>query len=115
MRRTRAEDGQASIELVALLPLLALLIVALWQAALAGGTVWLAGSAARAAARAAALGADPVLAARHALPGTFARGVEVTRAADGSVRVRVQVPGAVPGLSVGAVTERAHFTPQGTP
>src|SRR3954454_12583695 len=115
MRRVRGEGGQASIELVALLPLLALLIVALWQAALAGGTVWLAGSAARAAARAAALGADPGADARRAVPGAFAHGLTVAREPGGAVRVRLRVPAAVPGLRLGTVTEQASFAAQGAP
>lgn len=116
MRPTlRGQRGQASVELVALLPLLAVLVLALWQATLAGGTVWLAGSAARAAARAAALGADPAGAARRALPGAFAHDLEVRRGADGTVQVRVEIPAAIPGLHLGTVTQLAGFTPQGAP
>ena len=47
------ESGQATVELVALLPLLAAVGLALWQAVVAGQAMWLAGAAARSAARAA--------------------------------------------------------------
>jgi peroxiredoxin len=43
------ERGQATVEFVALLPLLVLVGFAAWQAAVAGQAIWLAGSAARAA------------------------------------------------------------------
>ena len=49
----RRTDGQAAAELVALLPLAALLIAGAWQLALAGHAAWAADAAARAAARAA--------------------------------------------------------------
>ena len=44
------ERGQASVELVILLPVLAALLLAAWQAAVAGYAWWLAASAARAGA-----------------------------------------------------------------
>lgn len=40
-----AESGQASVELVALLPLVVVLAALLWQAVVAGQAVWLAASA----------------------------------------------------------------------
>ena len=51
------EAGQATVELVALLPLMVALLAALWQVALVGYAEWAASAAARAAARAAALAA----------------------------------------------------------
>ena len=59
--------------MVALLPLVALLAMVLWQAAVAGQAVWLAGSAARAAARAHAVGGQPLNAARDVLRGGSSR------------------------------------------
>ena len=68
-RRSRpGELGQATVELVALLPLMVVLGAVLWQAVLAGQAIWFAGSAARAAARASAIGADARAAARRVLP-----------------------------------------------
>src|SRR3982750_1043904 len=49
------ERGQATVELVGVLPLLAVLGFAVWQAAVVGQAFWMAGAAARAAARAEAL------------------------------------------------------------
>jgi hypothetical protein len=64
----RRTDGQAAAELVALLPLGALLLAGAWQLVVAGHASWSAGAAARAAARASALGADAGAAARAELP-----------------------------------------------
>jgi hypothetical protein len=96
-RHTRAERGQASVELVALLPLMAVLAGLLWQGVVAGQAIWLAGSAARAAARASAIGADEVAAARRVLPARLERGLVVRRAASrgGGVRVAIAVPAIV--------------------
>lgn len=112
MRTLSDDDGQATVELVALLPLVGLLAALLWQALLAGTAFWLSGSAARAAARAAAVGADPAAAARGVLPVRLERGLRVRRHADGSVDVMVQVPAALGGGTVGAVTTRARFEEQ---
>jgi len=112
MRSLRSRDGQASVELVALLPLVGLLAVLLWQALLAGETVWLSGGAARAAARAAALGADPADAARAVLPSRLERGLHVRREAGGAVALVLRVPAAVGGGTIAAVTTRARFEAQ---
>jgi hypothetical protein len=96
--------GQASVELVALLPALALCVVLAVQAVAAGWALWTAGNAARAGARAEHVGADGEAAARRALPGRLRGGAEV-RSGDG-VRVRVPVPAVLPGadLSVTAAS-----------
>jgi len=83
-RPSRAEQGQASVELVALLPLMAVLAALLWQAVVAGQAVWLAGSAARAAARASAIGADTSAAAKRVLPDRLERGLVVRDATSGN-------------------------------
>jgi hypothetical protein len=77
MRSLDGDDGQAAVELVALLPLIGLLVALMWQALLGGETVWLSGGAARAAARAVAVGADPLDAARAVLPPRLERGLRV--------------------------------------
>ncbi|HWT95052.1 MAG TPA: TadE/TadG family type IV pilus assembly protein, partial [Solirubrobacteraceae bacterium] len=56
--RRPGERGQATVELVALLPVVAILGLGAWQVALAVHTMWEATVAARAAARAHALGSD---------------------------------------------------------
>jgi hypothetical protein len=88
----RSEGGQASVELVAALPALLLVSIFVWQCALAGHTAWMAAHAARAAARAEAVGGDARAAARSALPNGLERGLEVEPGPDGAVRVRVRVP-----------------------
>src|ERR671930_1732362 len=87
------QHGQATVETVALLPLVVLLGALLWQAVVAGQALWLAGAAARAAARAAAVGGDAESAARGALPPRLEDGLRVRSAAGGAgVRVAVHVP-----------------------
>src|SRR6476659_1951388 len=60
----RGEAGQASVELVVLLPMIAVILAVAWQALLAGEALWQARASARAAARANAIGADAGAAAR---------------------------------------------------
>jgi hypothetical protein len=112
MRRHRCERGQATVELVALLPLLALLGAALWQAVVAGQALWLAGSAARGAARATAVGTDPLEAARRALPSALEHGLRVEAGDPGEVRVAVAVPAVVGAGRLTTVRAAAAFPPQ---
>jgi len=111
-RAARETCGQATVELVALLPLVGLLVALLWQALLAGETVWLSGGAARAAARAAALGADPADAARAVLPPRLERGLRVVRERDGAVALVLRVPIALGDGTLASVTTRARFEAQ---
>ena len=106
------ERGQATVELVALLPLAGLLVALLWQALLAGETLWLSGGAARAAARAAAVGGDPVAAARAVLPLRLERDLRVRREDDGAVAVVLHVPAALGRGSLASITTRARFEAQ---
>jgi hypothetical protein len=110
--RARSEAGQAAVELVAVLPLVAAVLLLLWQAALAGHAAWAAAAAARAAARAHAVGADPGRAARDHLPARLERDLQVEAAAAGRVHVAVTIP-ALPGLpTLGRARATAHFEPQ---
>src|SRR4051794_17031571 len=111
MWMAREDDGQASVELVALLPVLAAIALLAWQALVAGHAWSLAGAAAREAARADALGADPRAAAVSVLPRALRHDLRVTAGADG-VRVRVEVPRVLGGLDMGSVTVRAAMEPQ---
>lgn len=90
------ERGTASVELVAVIPLLLLAVLAAVQIALAGHSLWSAGVAARAGARAALVGGDGAAAARRALPPSLREGAEVEDAE--GVSVRVPVPRFLPGL-----------------
>jgi hypothetical protein len=112
-RALRSENGQAAVELVAALPFVVLLAAVLWQAALAGQAAWLAGSAARAAARAQAVGGDPAAAARGVLPGRLERGLRVRGRPDGAVTVTVPVPLVAGRGRLTTIDARARFEPQG--
>jgi hypothetical protein len=113
-RPARAEHGQASVELVALLPLVAVLAGLLWQGVVAGQAVWLAGSAARAAARARAVGTDEHAAARRVLPARLERDLVVRRdRSGGGVRVAIAVPAIVGSGRLATVSARARLQDQG--
>ena len=107
MRDHGSEAGQASVELVALLPILVALLFASWQGVVAGQAWWLAAGAARAGARADLVGADPLAAARRELPGGL-RGRLSVRRSGGAVVVRLGIP-AIAGLGrLGTATARAR-------
>jgi hypothetical protein len=85
------QRGQASVELIAALPVALLVALTAWQFALLGHAAWLSAHAARAAARADVVGRSPARAARSALPRSLRRGLRVQRSGQ-LVRVRVRVP-----------------------
>ena len=87
-----SERGQASVELVAVLPAVILIGAVVWQLALAGHAAWLTANAARAAARAEIVGRSASSAARSALPQSLERGLEVKRLDKDKVRVSGRVP-----------------------
>jgi hypothetical protein len=113
-RSPGAEHGQATVELVALLPLMAVLAAVLWQGVVAGQAVWLAGSAARAAARATAVGADARAAALRVLPPRLERGlvVRTVPGSGGAVRVAVAIPAIVGTQRLTTVSARARLQDQ---
>lgn len=111
-RVTSREDGQASVELVALLPLLAVLAAGLWQAALAGQAVWAGSAAARAGARAAAVGGDAEAAARHVVPARLRVALRVRVAEDGAVSTRVPVRALAGDKVLWTATHTARFEAQ---
>ena len=90
--RFSSQGGQASIELVGMVPVVLLLGAVAWQLALTGHTAWLTANAARVAARADAVGRETRTAARSALPRSFEDELEVSRLQGGGVRVSVAVP-----------------------
>jgi hypothetical protein len=112
MPASRGQRGQASVEAVAVLPMLVILGFAVWQAAVAGQAMWLAGSAARAAARAEALGEDPAPAASRVLPPRLEDGLRVRVRGEGGVAVTVQIPAVIGGGTMASTTARARFVPQ---
>jgi hypothetical protein len=112
MRTSGGERGQATVEFVAVLPLLVVLGLGLWQAAVAGQAIWLAGAAARAAARAEALGADPAPAARDVLPPRLEDGVSVHARDGGAVTVTLRIPSVVGSGALASTSAEARFVPQ---
>ena len=113
--RKDGQRGQAAVELVALLPLIALIAIAGLQVVVTLHLWGAAHESARAGARAAQVGAPPVDAARAALPGSrsHAATVRVSTAPDGShqIRVRVPVPSIAPWIPSPAVEGRAESAP----
>jgi hypothetical protein len=87
-----AQAGQASVELIAVVPFLLLAGLVAWQLLLAAHSLWLAASAARVAARADVVGRSVESAARSALPEPLERDLSVVRLSEGGARVSVRVP-----------------------
>ena len=90
--------GQASVELLAALPALALAAALGLQLLLVGYTLTIADGAAEAGAVAGAAGRDAREAARDALPG-WARGRAAVTTADGRVRVAIRPPAPLSALA----------------
>jgi hypothetical protein len=98
-REKESESGQASVEFLAGLPAALLVAIVAWQLVLAGEATWLIGNAARVAARAQAVGADPQSAARTALPSYLRRGLSVEGDGGDRVSVRLKLPLLLAGWS----------------
>jgi hypothetical protein len=106
--------GQASVELVAGIPALALATALALQMLLVGYSLTIADGAAEAGALAGAAGKDGRAAAREALPG-WARGRSSVQAAGGRVRVELRPPAPLPALAETlAVTSEAWSRPPRT-
>lgn len=86
------QSGQATVETVAMVPLVLVAAAIAWQLVLTGHTLWLCANAARAAARAELVGGSPGRAARSALPRSLERDLSITRLERDGIRVRVRVP-----------------------
>src|SRR4051794_23533571 len=95
-KAAHGEEGTASVELVAVVPFLLLAVLAVAQLALAGQTLWSASVAARAGARAAAVGGDPAAAARAALPPSMRRRAKIED--EENVEGHVEIPRLIPSL-----------------
>ena len=106
MRGVRGEAGQATVELVALLPLLATFGLAIGHVLAAEASRELAGHAAEAAAIAVGRGGDGEDAARAALPEWSRERVEV-RVSGRRVRVRLEPPAVVSALGDALATTAA--------
>lgn len=95
--RWRAEDGQSSIELLGVLPLLVVLVLAAAEVLAAGGARTAASSAAEAGAMAVLQGGDPAAAARDAAP-AWSHARLTVRVAGRRVTVRATPPTLLPWL-----------------
>jgi hypothetical protein len=95
---TATDRGQASVELLAVLPALIACTLIAAHAVGVGWAYWSAANAARAGARADVVGRDAGRVARDALPGPL-RGGSTVETGD-RVGVRVRVPSLVPGLTL---------------
>jgi Flp pilus assembly protein TadG len=93
-----SERGQASVELVAAVPALLLLALAIFQLLAVGYAAVLAGNAAEAGALAVAGGGDARAAARNAVPGWSRARMTVSVSGD-SVRVRMRPPSPLAALA----------------
>jgi hypothetical protein len=105
MARARDQGGQASVELVAAIPVLLVVTLVVAQLAVAGYALWSAGAAARAGARAEYVGGDAEAAARRSLPTPLRKGASVKDSH--GVEVRVRAPSLVPGIPSVPVTARS--------
>lgn len=107
-----AQDGQASVELVALAPLVAAAVLVCAQLLAAGAARELADHAAGAGAIALLQGSDPRAAAREAVPG-WSRGRITVRVDDRRVRVDLRPRAFLPALGgLLAATGEAHAGPR---
>lgn len=95
----RGRSGQAAVELVAVLPLVGLAAALCFHLALAGWGLWSAAEAARAGARAAAVGSKAHQVAIGALPAAL-RGQATVDFNAGRARVSVAAPTLLPGVSL---------------
>lgn len=111
-RRTGGEAGQAAVSLVATVPALILVTLAIVQFALAGHAALCAAGAARAAARASYAGSDPEEAAHAALPASLRDGASVSAAGD-RAEVELEAPRALPFLPIIPVSASAELGPDG--
>jgi hypothetical protein len=109
-RARRRQDGQASVELVAAVPVLVGILVALVQLALVGYALWCAGAAARAGARAGFVGGDAKAAARSAVPDALESGAGI-RNRGGAIEVTLAAPALLPGLPQIPLQASAAFDP----
>ena len=110
MFERRRDEGQASVELVAVLPFLVLLAALAVQLAVVGFGLWTSANAARAGARADHVGGGAAAAARSAVPEPLRRGLT---ARGDPLEVRLRVPSLIPGVNSIPVSARAALAPGG--
>lgn len=102
--------GQVAAELVAVVPVLLVLALALAQLAIAGYSLWSAEGAARAGARAALVDGDVERAARSALPRWLGDDAKIDEA--DPVEVEVEAPALLPGVPSLPLSAEASLDPE---
>lgn len=107
MRRTRGERGTSTLEVVGVLPVIAVALLALIQGGVAAYAVSATQNAARNAARESARSNDAQRAAERSMPGWLDADVLPGDPA-GVARVEVDVPDVLPGVDL-VVRRRAQF------
>jgi hypothetical protein len=110
LARLRRPEGTASVELVGILPAFLVVVLIAAQIAAAGYALWSAALAARAGARAAAVGGDSVGTARRALPPLLRDGAVVGDRE--AISVRVDVPRLLEPLPRFDVAARTRLLPE---
>lgn len=110
VRGANEEAGQASVELIAIVPALVVCVLIAGHGLSVGWTLWSAANAARAGARVEHVGGNGAAAARRALPGALSRGAEVS-AGDG-VSVEVSAPALLPGARTGRYEAESALDPE---
>lgn len=98
-----SERGQASVELIGMLPFLVLAALLVWQLLLVGYASTSAENAARAASRVVARGGDGERAASRVIASALREGIR-TEMNGAKATVRVRVPIIVPGVTRADVT-----------
>ena len=96
--RVASNDGQATVELLTVVPVLLAVTLAAAQLLAAGLCRELAGQAAGAGAEALLQGREPLAAARESLPGWSHSELRVTRRGR-AIRVQISPPSLIPGLA----------------
>ncbi len=102
------QRGQASVELVAVLPVVALLVALAVQLAIVGWGLWTSAGAARAGARAQHVGGNARAAALSAVPRSLHDGF---RASGEPFEVSLLVPSLIPGMDAIPVSARSSLDP----
>ncbi|MFI8273713.1 TadE/TadG family type IV pilus assembly protein [Streptomyces sp. NPDC085929] len=104
VRAARGDRGQVAIEFVGMVPLILLLVAAVWECVLIGYAFSLAGNAADEAARVGAVHGDGACdaAARRHVGGAWNMGVDCRESGDVyKATVRLNLPVLFPGLGIG--------------
>jgi hypothetical protein len=107
----RSESGQSAAELVAVVPLLIVVTLALAQLAVAGYALWTAGTAARAAARADVVGGDPREAAHSAVPSWLEHRMRIDTGYP--IEVRLAATSLLPGAPAIPIAAKTTLGPEG--